>query len=230
MRKLFPFIERIVADAGHQGPATAAAVRALGPWQIEIVKRSGLHRVVVLPKRWIVERTFAWMGRNGRLSKDYENTTRFATADLRLAMIGLMLRRLVRLAPFCNDQLFEQTLSLPMGLQNAVVTRISHARVRTTHVTGMVTDIGIELGNLLDLAVTGRAWRRLDSRDGEAEYSAGKLLPHGVTVLSFLGGGVLAYRRLGPLFLFGAALLLLLIALPGVIRRGESPVPRHKAD
>ena len=120
-----------------------------------------------------------------------------------------------------------------MGLQNAVVTRIFHAQVRTTHVTGMVTDIGIELGNLLDLAVTGRAWRRLDSRDGEAEYSAGKLLPHGVTVLSFLGGGVfgvLAYRRLGPLFLFGAALLLLLIALPGVIRRGESPVPRHKAD
>ena len=120
-----------------------------------------------------------------------------------------------------------------MGLQNAVVTRISHAWVRTTHVTGMVTDIGIELGNLLDLAVTGRAWRRLASRDGEAEYSAGKLLPHGVTVLSFLGGGVfgvLAYRRLGPLFLFGAALLLLLIALPGVIRRGESPVPRHKAD
>ena len=117
-----------------------------------------------------------------------------------------------------------------MGLQNAVVTRIFHAWVRTTHVTGMVTDIGIELGTLLDLAVTGRAWRRLASRDGEAEYSAGKLLPHGVTVLSFLGGGVLAYRRLGPLFLFGAALLLLLIALPGVIRRGESPVPRHKAD
>ena len=67
--------------------------------QIEIVKRSGLHRVVVLPKRWIVERTSAWMGRNGRLSKDYENTTRFATADLRLAMIRLMLRRLIRLSP-----------------------------------------------------------------------------------------------------------------------------------
>jgi hypothetical protein len=93
---LFPFIERIFANGGYQGAATAAAVRALGPWQIEIVKRSNLHRFVVLPKRWIVERTFAWMGRNRRLSKYYENTTRFATAYLRLAMIRLMLRRLVR--------------------------------------------------------------------------------------------------------------------------------------
>ena len=119
-------------------------------------------------------------------------------------------------------------LSFLMGQQNAVVTRISNARVRTTHVTGMVTDIGIELGNLLDLA-----WhrRRLDSHDWEAEYNAGKLLLHGITVLSFLGGGVfgvLAYRRLGPFFLFGAAFLLLLIALPGIVRKGASPVPRHK--
>ena len=50
VRKLFPFIERIFADGGYQGPATAAAIRALGPWQIEIVKRSDLHRFVVLPK------------------------------------------------------------------------------------------------------------------------------------------------------------------------------------
>lgn len=96
VRKMFPFIERIYADGGYQGPATAAAVRALGPWRIEIVKRTDLHRFVVLPKRWIVERTFAWMGRNRRLSKDYENTTRFATAYLRLAMVRLMLRRLTR--------------------------------------------------------------------------------------------------------------------------------------
>lgn len=99
MRKLFPFTQRILADGGYQGPATAAAVRALGPWQIEIVKRCDLHRFVVLPKRWIVERTFAWMGRNRRLSKDYENSTRRATAYLRLAMIRLMLRRLVQLRP-----------------------------------------------------------------------------------------------------------------------------------
>jgi transposase len=96
VRKLFPFVERIFADAGYQGAPTAAAIRALGPWQIEIVKRSDLHRFVVLPKRWIVERTFGWMGRNRRLSKDYESRTRFATAYLRLAMIRLMLRRLTQ--------------------------------------------------------------------------------------------------------------------------------------
>ncbi len=100
-------------------------------------------------------------------------------------------------------------LSFLMGLQNAVVTRISNARVRTTHVTGMVTDIGIELGNLLDLARQGAAGR------AEAEFNGDKLRLHGFTVLSFLGGavcGLLAYRRFGPYFLFAAALLLLLLA------------------
>jgi transposase len=101
VRKLFPFVERIFADGGYQGAATAAAVRALGPWQIEIVKRTDLHRFVVLPKRWIVERTFSWIGRNRRLSKDYENRTRFAVAYLRLAMIRLMLRRLIQ-TPLCQ--------------------------------------------------------------------------------------------------------------------------------
>jgi len=119
--------------------------------------------------------------------------------------------------------------SFLMGLQNAVVTPISNARVRTTHVTGMVTDIGIELGNLLD-----RTWRRqFGSHEAEADYNAGKLLLHGVTVLAFLGGwvsGVLAYRRLGPLFLFGAALLLLLLALPGILGKAAGPVARHRAD
>jgi uncharacterized membrane protein YoaK (UPF0700 family) len=116
-------------------------------------------------------------------------------------------------------------LSFLMGLQNAVVTRISNARVRTTHVTGMVTDIGIELGNLLDLA-----WRR--RRDGEAvDYNAEKLRLHGVTVLSFLFGGVLgvlAYRAWGPYCLFGAALLLLLLASSGLITRSTAPIAQRK--
>ncbi len=109
-----------------------------------------------------------------------------------------------------------------MRLQNAVVTRISNTRVRTTHVTGMVTDIGIELGNILDLA-----WRcgQPDGVDAKAEFNADKLLLHGVTVMSVLGGGVsgvLAYRRLGPMLLFGAAVLLLLLALPGIVGKGAS--------
>jgi uncharacterized membrane protein YoaK (UPF0700 family) len=101
-------------------------------------------------------------------------------------------------------------LSFLMGLQNAVVTRISDARIRTTHVTGMVTDIGIELGNMIDQARGRQA----------PEHQAEKLRLHGFTVLSFLAGGilgVLAFDRFGAYFLFVMAISLLLLALPGVI-------------
>jgi transposase len=57
------------------------------------VKRTDAHRFVVLPKRWIVERTLAWISRNRRLSRDYERHTRIAAAFVRLAMIRVMLRR-----------------------------------------------------------------------------------------------------------------------------------------
>ena len=117
------------------------------------------------------------------------------------------------LAGHLRGLLLAYGLSFLMGLQNAVVTRISNARVRTTHVTGMVTDIGIELGNLADLA-----WHRAGR--GQSEYNRSKLRLHGFTVLSFLAGGVLgilAYRQAGPYFLFGTAALLLLLALPGIV-------------
>ncbi len=99
-RRLFPFIERIFADGGYQGPATAAAVRAIGRWELEIVKRSdGVAGFKPLPKRWIVERTFGWLNRCRRLAKDVENLARTALAFLRLAMIRLMLRRLATHSP-----------------------------------------------------------------------------------------------------------------------------------
>jgi transposase len=96
-RRLFPFIERIFADGGYQGAATADAVKALGRWELEIVKRSDQTTgFEVLPKRWIVERTFGWLGRCRRLAKDFESRTRTALAFLRLALIRLMLRRIAR--------------------------------------------------------------------------------------------------------------------------------------
>jgi transposase len=98
-RRLFPFIERIFADAGYQGPPLAAAVAKTGTWTLEIVKRNELHRFVVLPKRWIVERTLAWISRNRRLARDFERYARTVAAFIRLAMIRLMLRRLTR--PSC---------------------------------------------------------------------------------------------------------------------------------
>ncbi len=93
-RRLFPFIERIFADANYQGPKMAAAAAKTGTWTLEIVKRNELHRFVVLPKRWIVERTLAWISRCRRLAKDFERHARKAVAFIRLAMIRLMLRRL----------------------------------------------------------------------------------------------------------------------------------------
>src|SRR4029077_18581274 len=66
-RRSFPFIERIFADAGYQGPKMARVVAKTGSWALQIVKRSDAHRFVVLPKRWIVERTFACISRNRRL-------------------------------------------------------------------------------------------------------------------------------------------------------------------
>jgi transposase len=95
-RRRFPFIERIFADAGYQGSQLAAAVAKTGTWTLEIVKRNELHRFVVLPKRWIVERTLAWISRNRRLARDFERYTRTVAAFIRLAMIRLMLRRLTR--------------------------------------------------------------------------------------------------------------------------------------
>jgi transposase len=95
-RRRFPFIERIFADAGYQGPTLAAAVAKTGTWTLEIVKRNELHRFVVLPKRWIVERTLAWISRNRRLARDFERYARTVAAFIRLAMIRLMLRRLTR--------------------------------------------------------------------------------------------------------------------------------------
>ena len=98
-RRLFPFVERIFADGGYQGPKMAAVVAKTGAWKLEIVKRTELHRFVVLPKRWVVERTFAWISRNRRLARDFERYARTVAAFIRLAMIRIMLRRLTRPIP-----------------------------------------------------------------------------------------------------------------------------------
>ncbi len=77
----------------------AKVVADTGCWTIEIVKRSELHKFVVLPKRWIVERTFAWISRNRRLARDFERYAETVVAFIRLAMIRIMLRRLTKPTP-----------------------------------------------------------------------------------------------------------------------------------
>ncbi len=93
---LFPFLRTLYADAGYQGPKFRAALkRVVRQIRVEIVKRSDYAKgFVVLPKRWIVERTIGWLNRCRRLAKDWENLNRRALAFLRLASIRLMLRKL----------------------------------------------------------------------------------------------------------------------------------------
>lgn len=95
---LYPFLLKLYADAGYQGPVFQRAVkRVLSRVDVEIVKRSDQAKgFVVLPKRWVVERTLAWLNRCRRLAKDWENLNRKARAFLLLASIRMMLRRLCR--------------------------------------------------------------------------------------------------------------------------------------
>ena len=72
-----PFLMKLYADGGYQGPLFRRAVaKIMARLNVEIVKRSDHAKgFVVLPKRWVVERTFAWLGRCRRLAKDWENST-----------------------------------------------------------------------------------------------------------------------------------------------------------
>lgn len=83
------------ADGGYAGKLIEWVQETCG-WLLEIVKRNDdVQGFVVLPRRWIVERTFGWLGRCRRLSKDYEERTESSEAMIQLAMIHLMLKRLV---------------------------------------------------------------------------------------------------------------------------------------
>jgi transposase len=93
---MYPFLKKLFADAGYQGPQFQQALANILPClETEIVKRSDqVKGFAVLPKRWIVERTIAWLNRCRRLAKDWENLNRKGLAFLRLASIRLMLRKL----------------------------------------------------------------------------------------------------------------------------------------
>jgi transposase len=95
---LYPFLLKIYADGGYQGPVFQSAVQAaIVNLNVEIIKRSDQAKgFVVLPKRWVVERTFAWLNRCRRLAKDWECLNRKARAYVLLASIRLMVRRLGR--------------------------------------------------------------------------------------------------------------------------------------
>jgi transposase len=97
LRQRFPKLGHIFADRIYRGEQLRSSIADCGPWTIEIVERPpGVKGFQLLPRRWVVERTFAWLGRCRRLAKDFEATIASATAWLLLASIRLLSRRLAR--------------------------------------------------------------------------------------------------------------------------------------
>lgn len=94
IRGRFPWLKLLFADAGYQGEVAACVVAGQG-LRLEIVRRPvGTEGFHLLPRRWVIERTFAWLGRNRRLAKDFERLIETSTAMAMLAIIQLLVRRL----------------------------------------------------------------------------------------------------------------------------------------
>ncbi len=97
IRHRFPWLRHIFADGSYAGDKLRAALQGQGVWSIEIIKRSDTAKgFAVLPRRWVIERTFAWLGRCRRLAKDWEKTIQSSTAWALVASIRLLSRRLAR--------------------------------------------------------------------------------------------------------------------------------------
>ena len=97
IRHAFPWLRHVFADGGYAGKKLRGALDKIGQWTIEVIKRSDTAKgFEVLPRRWIVERTFAWLGRCRRLAKDFEATIESAVAWITIASNRLITRRLAR--------------------------------------------------------------------------------------------------------------------------------------
>jgi putative transposase len=92
-------LKKIWADGAYTGEKLARWCQEQGEWELQIVERSSSadsEGFVVLPHRWIVERTLGWLMRNRRLSKDYERKVQSSESFMEVAMIRLILKRLAR--------------------------------------------------------------------------------------------------------------------------------------
>jgi len=94
VRQRFPWLRHIFADGGYAGDKLKDALANNGNWTLEIIKRSDTAKgFVLLPRRWVVERTFAWLGRCRRLAKDWETSIASSTAWALIASIRMLTRR-----------------------------------------------------------------------------------------------------------------------------------------
>ena len=95
IRQSFPWLRHVFADGGYSGKKLNDALKRIGHWTLQIVKRSDVAKgFEVLPRRWVVERTFAWLNRNRRLAKDFESSVASAETWLMIASVQLLVRRL----------------------------------------------------------------------------------------------------------------------------------------
>ena len=96
----WPWLRHVFADGGYAGPKLRGALAKIGHWNLQIVKRSDTAKgFELLPRRWVVERTFAWLGRCRRLAKDWERSVASAQAWIFIAHIRILTRRIAR---HCN--------------------------------------------------------------------------------------------------------------------------------
>jgi transposase len=99
LRRRFPKLRHVFADRIYRGNQLLTALSPCGPWTIEIVERpQGVKGFQLLPRRWVVERTFAWLGRCRRLAKDFEGSADTEAAWLLVAHLRLLTRRLAATA------------------------------------------------------------------------------------------------------------------------------------
>ena len=97
IRHAFPWLRHVFADAAYAGDKLKQALARLGDWVIQIIKRSDIARgFQLLPRRWVVERTIAWLNRNRRLAKDFEASIESAAVWIYIASVKLVVRRLAR--------------------------------------------------------------------------------------------------------------------------------------
>ena len=95
IRHRFPWLRHIFADGAWAGPKLKAAREGKGGWRIEAVGRAR-GRFQALPRRWVVERTLAWLSRNRRLAPDFEATVATSRAWLFIGSVQILMRRLRR--------------------------------------------------------------------------------------------------------------------------------------
>ena len=92
-----PWLRHVFADGGYAGPKLRDALEKTGRWKLLIVKRSDIAvGFKVIPRRWVVERTFPWLGRCRRLANDWENAIECAEAWILIAHVCIITRRLAR--------------------------------------------------------------------------------------------------------------------------------------